>query len=367
MGYLPIAPGSWGSILTFILVIMLVATHHLVHFTVPIVASYIFVTIFDKLKGYVKFIKIPHTFVSFGLLMGFIGIFFMIFLNRTFFLTGSRYILDEILMTYTRFIGFLIIFAIGGFIYLVFEREKSFGEWFLLITLMSLVPFIGNEIYTKWVMISFAFLLVGLGLTNVARMYNRKRKSVFIVIVIVLLLSVCMTGYYQAWHYFQETDIPAYWTRYPGEATYESAIWIKNNIEGNIVGYGGSITNARIFALSGVPTFSGSRACDLAYGFVNLSDLNITRIPPSMEWFEEEPYVITSKNHVGTEWYISHIREEDVNSRWAQNLFSKLRISYIIENKDAYGGIFVQSVHSDKDSVYDNGKICLWTLGGENV
>ena len=353
------------SALTFILVIVLTVTHHLVHFVIPIVASYFVVTIYDKLKGYVKFIKVPHIFVSIGLLLCFLVIFFMIFLNRSFFEGGSRYILDDMIMTYTRFIGFLIIFVIGGFCYLVFKHDKSFGEWFLLITLMSLVPMIGNEVYTKWVIISFAFLLVGLGLTNVAKMYNQKRKSVVIAIVIILLLSVCMTGYYQAWHYYVGKDPHAYWSRFPSEATYEGARWAKGNIGGNMIGHGGFIFG-RLFALSGVPTFIGSRACDLAYGFVNITSLNITRIPLSMEWFEGEPYIITTKTP-GTEWYISYIRAVDVNSRWARNFFSKHRISHIIENKDAYGGKFIQSVHRDKDCVYDNGKIGFWMYGGEEV
>jgi len=126
------------------------------------------------------------------------------------------------------------------------------------------------------------------------------------------------------------------------------------------------MTLARIFALSGVPTFSGSRTCDLAYGFVNLSGLNITRIPLSMEWIEDEPYEITS-SHTGTEWFISYLSTQDVDSRWAQNFFSRFRISYIIEDKDASYGIFVRSLQRDKDCVYDNGEICFWKLGGEEV
>jgi hypothetical protein len=126
-----------------------------------------------------------------------------------------------------------------------------------------------------------------------------------------------------------------------------------------MIGHGGFIF-IRLFALSGVPTFAGSRSVDLAYGFANITSLNITRIPLSMEWFEEEPYVITSKTHTGTEWYLSYIPVVDVNSRWAQNFFSEYRISHIIENKDAYGGIFIQSVRRDKDCVYDNGKIGFW-------
>ena len=353
------------SALTFISVIMLAATHHLVHFVIPIFASYFIVTFFDKIKGGISFIKIPKYSVSIGLLMCFIGIVFITFLKRSFFWGGSRYILGDVLTTYTRFIGFLIIFVIGGFIYLVFKSDKSFEEWFLLITLMCFVPLLGNPIYTKWIILAFAFLLIGLGLTNVARMYNQKRKSVFAVIIIILLLSVCMTGYYQFLHY-KTKDIPAYWTRYPNEAVFESALWAKENIDGNMVGYGTSITLIRIFALSEVPTFSGSRACDLAYGFVNLADLNITRIPLSLEWFENEPYVITTKTP-GTEWYISNLPTVDVNSRPVQNLFSKHDISNIIENKDVYGGIFIQSIQSDKDSVYDNGKIYVWKFGGEDV
>jgi hypothetical protein len=347
------------STLTFILAIVLVATHHLVHFLIPIFASYIFVTIYDKLKDYAGFIKVPNSFVSIGILLSSLIILFVIFLNRTFFWGSSKYILDDMLMTYTRFIGFLIIFVIGGFCYLVFKADKSFEEWFLLIASISLLPMIGNAIYTKWVIISFAFLLVGFGLTNVARRYNRKRKSAVIAIIIVLLLSVCMTGYYQAVHYYVGKDPQAYWVRFPSEATYEGAMWAKENIDGNMVGYGVSMTPTRIFALSGVPTFSGSRAGDLAYGFVNLTGLNITRIPLSMEWFEEEPYVI-STIMPGTEWYISEIRIKDVNSRWIHNFFSKFRISYILEDKNAYGGVFIQSVHRDKDNVYDNGKIGFW-------
>jgi len=346
------------SILTFILVILLIVTHHLVYFTIPIAVSYFIVTIYDKLRGYVSSIKVPNIYVSIGILISFTGILFIIFLNRTFFVTGTRYILDEILKDYIRHVGFLIIFAFGGFAYLVFKSEKRFEEWFLLIALMGLLPAIGNEIYTKWVMVSFAFLLVGFGLTNVAGLCNRRRKQVFIAIVIILLLSVCMTGYYQYVHY-ERKDIPAYWTRYPGEAEYESAMWAKANIEGNMGGYAAGMTLTRIFALSGVPTFSGSRTCDLAYGFVNLSGLNITRIPLSMEWIEDEPYEITS-SHTGTEWFISYLSTQDVDSRWAQNFFSRFRISYIIEDKDVYGGIFVRSLQRDKDCVYDNGEICFW-------
>ena len=346
------------SILTFILAIVLVATHHLVYFIIPIVFSYFIVTIYDKLKSYVRFIKVPNSFVSIGVLAGFMFMFLVPFFTG-YFIRGTRYIVDEVLITYTRYIGFLIIFVIGGLAYLVFKHDKSFEEWFLLFTLLCLTPMLYDLIYTHWVILVFAFLLIGLGLTNVARMYNRKRKIVFTVIVISLVLSVSMTGYYQAWHTnIKQKDVPVYWTRYPSEATYESALWAKENIDRNIVGYE-PLTAIRILAISGVPTLSGARSCDLTYGFVNPADLNITRMSLSIERYTSEPYV-TSKTSPNTQYYIEHLPIEDVNSRWTQNLFSKLRIAYIIENRDAYGGIFIQSVRGNKDSVYNNGKICIW-------
>jgi len=348
------------SALTFILFIMLVATHHLVYFIIPIIISYLVVTIYDKLKSYIRFIKVPSNFVSIVLFTSFLFMLLVPFFTG-YFIRGTRYILDEILITYIRYIGFLIIFVIGGFIYLIFKHDKSFGEWFLLFTLVCLTPMLYDLVYTHWVILAFAFLLVGVGLTNVARMYNRKSKLVFTVIVISLLLSVSMTGYYQAWHMnVEQKGAPTYWTRYPSEATYESALWAKENIDGNMVSYE-YLTPIRILALSGVPTLSGSPPCDLTHGFVNRTDINITRIPLSIKHHKIEPYVI-SKNSVNTEWYIEQLPKEEVNRGWVQNLFSKLSISYIIENKDAYGGRFIRSVHRDKENVYDNGKIRVWMV-----
>jgi len=344
--------------LAITLFMVLVVTHHLFYFTIPVVFSYIVVVIIFKLKGHIK-VKIPH-FANvfyigiFGVMLS-IPFFTYLFISET----GSRYIWVPILVqTYVRYIGVLLVFSIGGFIYLSLKDNKGFEEWFLLISLVCLAPLMYMVRYSKWALIIFGIVIAAFGLINIAKAYDSKRKKyVLPIIVITLLLSVSFTGFYQ--HYPNIAGKTGN-QRYMEDGTYVAGLWIKDNIEKNMVGNDWTIV--RVFAISEVPTLTGHGTADLTYDFTTISDLNISKVSPlSTEFYYDGPFVRTLHTPY-TGYYVSLLNEFAFDSYYGKPIISNFNLSYVIENEDSGDNQFIRSVHLEKDNVYDNAKIRVWCL-----
>lgn len=347
--------------LTFILFMLLVVTHHLFYFTIPVIFIYFAVIMAYKLKGHIK-IKNSYfaniSFVGLFIIMLLIPFFTRIFISET----GTRYIWYElILKTYVRVVGILLIFTITGFVYLLLKQGKKFEEWFLMLFLICFTPFLFIYRYTKSFATVFAIVLAGIALTNVTKVYNtQKRKYALSIIIIGLLLSVSFSGFYQ--HY--RTNIigrPTYNERYMEDGTYVAGLWVKDNIDKNMVGNDGDISG-RVFAVSEVPTLTGGGIVDLTYGFTDITDINISKNSPlSVEFYMDNPYVRTP-NTPFTGYYVSKLNDVDLDSRWGKKIVSQFNLSYVIENEDIGDNPFIRSVHREKDNVYDNAKIRIWNL-----
>ena len=304
------------STLTLVLFVILMTTHHLFYFIAPVVMSYFIVIIFNRLKGSIRFAKVSENFISLVLLAFFPLMFLIPFFTRTFIEVGSRYIwLNEIFLSYARFIGILIIFAVGGFIYLLSKHKKSFEEWFLLLTLLFLTPLLYVGTYMKWVFLIFAFILIGIGLSNVAKMYEQKKKCIFSVIVAVLLLSACVSAFYQIKYY--TIDEPWYNERYMEDSTYTTALWVKGYTNGTVTATD-YVMNRRIYAISEVPTFVGSEINALIYDYVNLSEQEFEVRPINSEdfaFFFDSPYIrVKPARFTDQSWYWHALQLFDCNS-----------------------------------------------------
>jgi len=359
------------SILTFIILALLLVTHHYIYFTIPVLISFLIVAIFYKLGKHIKSIKIPEKLANFAVFGNFLIMFSIPFFTRTMMEmdpammrvaeTGRYAWIFLMIESYTRYIGILIILAISGYIYLSLKCGKRFEEWFLLLCLAGLAQFLYIITYMKWFILPFVALLVGIALTNVAiakiPAQNRKIASSLIVITI-LLLSICFSGYYQYLHFLND---PSPQKRYMEERTYVGALWIKDNInkDKNMITEGYISNRISIF---GVPTLTAEGAVDLAYGFVDPDKLEVKQISPfSIEFYFKDPY--RAVNHSYTTSYLSRILGSDINNHhsWAYRLTSRFNLSYYAENKDL-NNRFSQSVRQTKDNLYDNGKICIWLL-----
>ena len=347
--------------LIFILFMVLVVTHHLFYFIIPVILSYVAVVILYKLKGHIN-VKIPNNFINITFIILFfimllIPFFTYIFISET----GSRYSwLQFLASTYVRHVGILLIFAISGFTYLSLKSGKKFEEWFLLLALLCFAPLLYMYRYSKWIFIIFAIILAGISLTNVAKTRNSKKgRYVFAIIVIGLLLSVSFSGFYQ--HYRNISGGPTYNERYMEEGTYVAGLWIEDNVDKDKRMVCNDIA-ARIFAISEVPTLTGAGMVDMTYGFTNITDLNISKVSPlSAMYYFEGPYIRTPHTPF-TGYYVSLLNEVDFDSYWGRPIILRFNLSYVIENEDIGDNVFIRSVHREKNNIYDNAKILIWLL-----
>ena len=366
------------SILTFVILALLLTTHHYIYFTIPIIIGYLIIVMVYKSGNYVKSIRIPENFANFAVFASFSIMFLIPYFKRSLWWTDPEmaragvgasiyaWISSVMLPGYVRYIGILIIFIVGGYMYLLFKRNKKFGEWFLLIALASLAPFLYISTYMKWFIAPFASLLIGVALTNIAiagmrkEPHIEKRKYAVSFVVILLLLSVSFTGYYQYLHFLNDPDPH---TRYMEERTYVGALWMKDNInkDKNMIAEG-YICN-RIFSISEVPTLTGVAPADLAYGFVDPNKLEIKQIhsPFSVAFYFHEPY--KAINHSLTASVVDEILNNDINNwgNWGIRAIPEFNLSYYVENKDL-SNTFTRSVGQIKNNLYDNGKIRVWSL-----
>jgi len=351
-----------GSILTLIFFILLVTIHKIVFFTVPALIGYLAVIIIYGLRKHIRGIKIPENFINVGVLAGFLFMFLIPFFYRGFMeelprgYGGSRYefLMTSFLFGYIRYVGVLIVFIAGGLIYLSFKKNKSFEEWFLLLTLMGTTPLVYIVTYMKNVIPAFSSLLIAIALTNVANI-KTKKKHASLLLIIILTFSIVFTGYFQFLHVYRDSD------RYMDESTNIGALWIKDNVDKNMVG-NNQLTAERIFSISEVRTLTGYGPADLSYGLTSIDELNIIENSPfSLEFYRNGAYV-KRPNTPGTGYYLSKINEVELNSRHGKRIISKFDFRYVIEDKDKNINMFIRSVRQERNSLYDNGRIRVWDL-----
>ena len=357
------------GILTSIILALLLVTHHYIYFTIPIVISFVVVVIVYKLGAHIKAIKLPENFANFAVFACFLFMFSIPFFTRTLAesdpggMAGGRYAwIFFMIQSYVRYIGFLIVFVVSGYIYLVLKRNKQFEEWFLLLCLAGLAPFLYIITYMKWFIIFFVSLLAGIALTNIAnvKLRTQKRKIPSLVVITILLLSISFTGYFQYLHFLND---PRPNKRYTEESTYLSALWCKDNIDKNKNMIAGTYVPCRFFAISGVSTLTGCCPTDLAYGFVDPDELEVEEVHSytSPEYYMHDPY--KAVNHSYSGWYVLTILHTDINKHAsvAYRSIAEFNLSYYVESK-VFGNVFARSVQQTKDCLYDNGKISVWNL-----
>ena len=364
------------GILTFVIMALLLVTHHYIYFTIPVLISFLIVAIFYKLGKHIKSIKIPKNVANFAMLASFLIMFSIPYFNRSLWWSdpemvraaseGSSsiyvWISNMMLKGYVRYLGILIIFVVSGYIYLVFKRNKRFEEWVFLLALAGFAPILYIITYMKWFIAPFVSLLAGIALTNVAiaKTHTQNRKIPTLIVITILLLSISFTGYYQYLHFLND---PNPRTRYMEERTYAGALWMKDNIDKNKNMIAEAWIGHRIFSTSKVPTLTGVGAADLAYDFVEPGKLEVKTVHSytSLEYYMHDPYRAVNQSY--TDWYVSHILDSDINDRmsWAYRVIPKFNLSYYAENTD-FSNRLSLSVQQTKDCLYDNGKIRVWDL-----
>ena len=343
--------------LSFILAILLYATHHLFYFLIPAIFVFFFLSINIKLRNIIN-IKIPDGLIPFALIAGFFLMFSIPFFTGHF-LDQSRY--SSFVPGYVRYIGILIIFTIGGLGFLIFKRKKDFKEWFLLLTLMILTIFIYKATYMKWFIPIFAIPLAVIGILNLLRSLESRKIISSIIIIIILLFSVSFSSYYQFINFLPKSETSEINARYLEESTYKTGRWMKEKIINGSVIANDMEFGYRIFASSETThLLVPSAVIDQIYGYINInmSEFKIRKITDEGFFrtpFEGPGYIAESK------W--AGVHDLRINPQ-------QYNINYIVENRNVKGNLywhhgirpskFLQLAYNENNLIYDSGKINLW-------
>ncbi|MDW7775649.1 MAG: hypothetical protein SCH39_04825 [Methanosarcinales archaeon] len=357
------------SLMTIFFFILLLSTHNLIFFIYPLITSYFLTIIFYEIRTYIHINENTDdifsivSFISFFVLLLVPLIFLQeLWMNDPEIMRGditSRYaVVQSVAMTNVRYIGPLIFMIFGGYVSILFKRNKKFNDWFLLFALISLAPLIYVQTYMKWFLIIFIYLLIGISLANVLKINGTYKKYIVRFVLILLIFNISFSGYFQYIHFLNNPTILG---RHTDECTFASGMWIKENINQNLFPEH-DLVGMRTFAISQKPTLTGD-AIGLTYGFYgSINDINITRNSPlTINYYRYGPYIKTPMTPY-IQGYINQIRLLDIEHTWSKSIIDKYNLSYVIEDDDFQDDLFFLSVKKSKHNLYDNGNIRLWTL-----
>jgi len=328
---------------TVVLFIFLLATHNLFYFLIPIFLSFVIALIISNIQ-----IKLSNYYVGIVLLILFIVLYMQ--------LSVEKVAMDTLIYSFARYIGVLGIFVIGGFIFILFKKNKSFEESFFIFILLFFVPILSISVYSKFFILPFAALLISYGIANLVRI-SQNRKGALFVMVIFIILSIGIAEFYQfgRTNIENENQYSQFWAE---ESTVNAGLWIKSYTN-KLVYADSALLSLRILAYSGATMLSNS---NVVYPIQdNLEDFNLSkRSPFSTLFYSEGPYHVDNQSGFN-QWVWYKLRDEGLDGKWGW-LAKAFDINYFIKNEKIVSVFLSSSEIQDNDKVFDNGDISIWNF-----
>lgn len=343
---------------TFLLLtlgVFLSATHHYYYFLIPF--TFVYITPILLLKGTSK--KRVHvknaSNLNYLYIIGLITSFLIPFFSRSMITVGSRYgWITDMLVRNTRYVGPLIILAISGVTYLTLKKEKKIEEWYFLIIMLILIPFNYNSIYGTYILVPIIVVFISIAFRNLLDA-SHKSATYRVCIIILILTSTMFSSFYN----HERTNGRSYnW--FMKDSTYSASLWSNEYIPDNTYGFGIDESN-RLFSTSdGHPIMPQGETLDLAYGFIDVSEINLTKISvTSSDYYLEGPY--STEDKINIPGKINWILENDIDYKTVVSILEKYNLTYfIMSSVDSKPGI--ESIKSKKSAIFDNGGISIWIL-----
>ena len=332
------------GIFTIILWILLLATHNLFYLTGPIILGFWISLIITKVQ-----IKSSNLYGGIILLILFIFVLIQ--------LSVKHLVISNLIISFARYTGVLIVFAIGGFVYLLFKNKKTVEENFLILTLLFLTPTISVVLYSKYFMLPFEALLISYGIMNLIKISKTNKHIFFIILVISFSLSVGFAEYYQFGRSSMEDEaaVTPFWAE---DSIVNAALWTKSYTDQLMMTDEFSVSR-RMLAYSESDLITENNMASLIEG--NLYDFNVSqRSPFSSLFYSEGPYKIENPKGM-TDWLWYKLRDEGYDGHWKNSIFNNFNIYYYIKD-NRYNTGFAITFDERSGKLYDNGKNTIWYL-----
>jgi hypothetical protein len=275
--------------------------------------------------------------------------------------TAPHILLLNLFISLAGRIGFMIVFSMLGLIYLIWKKNKTLYEIFLLISLIFIFPTIGMRTYSSFFFLIFFSLFAGIFFYHFFTFLKKKKKIAFAVLLVSVFVSI--------WFY---TYMFTHWNVESGsmlEEEFDASLYLKyqsNNTfitnDGLIAARTGAISKKPCLPIGGA-TLHATGPEQLIYDFLHEDDFQIIPIPlQQISVGSNALYQAKGAGNVEKDWIKVHSNTcDDI----PKNLAIKYNLQYSLADKQwgnglwAYGQIytsrFLSSLESDRYKVYDNG------------
>jgi len=260
-------------------------------------------------------------------------------------------------------IGFMLIFGFLGFAYLIWKRNKTLYDVFLLVSLVFIFPTIGMRTYSSYFFLIFFSLLAGLFFLYCAKLLKRRKQVILVLLVIGLVGSVSFYGYmFDHWKVSSGSM---------AELTYDTGLYVRYNTHNTFITNDGLLA-ARVGATSGkscLPIGGGTLHSNgpeqLIYDFLHEEDFQIIPIPPSQIAVGSDAlYKAKGTGNAEQEWVSIHsMKCNEIPSNKIIQYNLQYSVSYkkwptqIYAYNKLYKSNFLISIHLERYKIYDNGEI----------
>ncbi|MDG6219071.1 MAG: hypothetical protein QCI00_06495 [Candidatus Thermoplasmatota archaeon] len=341
-------------ILLSVIFVFIASSHNYFWFLLPVIFVFLVLKLSYILgKKYSVSINGKHSSIVYMLIVT--SAFLIPFFSGFMIQAGSRYgwITDALVIS-IRFVGPLFLLIVPGFVYLAF-KSKTFEEWFILITFVLFLPFFYNQTYGVYLMLIFFIFFISVSL-RIAFLNTARYQKFSVFIIILLLFSISFSSYYN----HNRTGGFAGYNWYMPDSTYFAGVWTSEHLSEDSRGFGIGESN-RVYASSGgYPIMPLGGPLDLANGFVNTSDIVITkRSPTNLGFYFDSPYY--DSNLLNLPGKIRWILENDIDYRGVTPILERYNLSYYVMSASHYSK-GTQSIRLKKESIYDNGQLSIWLI-----
>lgn len=355
-------------LLLITLITFLASIHHFFYFSIILLVIFVVLKLLYKVNltlsrtslTFNKYLHFNYLYISYLYIIALMTSFMYPFFAGTLIKAGSRYqwLLTAVTIN-IRYVGPILIFFLGGLIYLIFKRDRRFEEVYLLAILVVLVPTIYSQAYGVYILLIFIIIFIAIGFRNLLNAYG-KISSQKILITFTVLILIVFSAYSGFYNHMRTGDSKNYW--YMPDITYKAAEWSNTYIPEYAHGFAFSGETWRLSPTSDahpiVPTLGAEV---LAYKMMNESDIQLEDVNPnSMDYYFEGPYIIKPNTDIAAQ--VNWLRKsQDIDGGWAREIISRFNATYVIEDVYVRDPI-INSIEEKRNNIFNNGRIRVWAL-----
>jgi hypothetical protein len=282
--------------------------------------------------------------------------------------TAPHILLMNLLVSLVGRIGIMLLFSMLGLLYLIWKKNKTLYELFLIISLLFIFPTIGMRTYSSFFFLIFFSLLSGIFFFYLFNYLKKRKYIVFVIFVVAAFASVAFYSYmFDHWNVDKGSMT---------EQEYDAGIYVRYQTDNAFISNDGLIS-ARCGAVSekaclpiGGATLIANGPQQLIYGFLHEDDFQIVPIPlTQISVGSNALYQAKGSGNAEADWGSfqgTAVNDIQKNEQIKYNLEYSLDRKLLENGYWAYGRIYysrlLTSMFEQRYRIYDNGDITLHYL-----